>query len=175
MLMPLFAPRAGFASSNAEIGQCAGRVVPRHVDKRAKTATVLPPGVCDPGTRLKVSLFTCKKYWRIVCSGTTSRRKIMKNTHLPSIRSGFTLRAIHGRRGLECMHALCGPAGTVQRSCWQPNMATRRRDAGPPGPPAGRNRPRGGNVRYVFCPRPHPHQKSFSSHRSWGPASEISN
>jgi hypothetical protein len=29
MLMPLFAPRVGFASSNAEIGQRAGRVVPR--------------------------------------------------------------------------------------------------------------------------------------------------
>ena len=45
--------------------------------------------VWEPGIRLKVCFFTCKKYRRTYFSGTASRRQIMKNAHSPSTRSGI--------------------------------------------------------------------------------------
>ena len=60
--------------------------------------------VWEPGIRLKVCFFTCKKYRRTYCSGTASRRKIMKNAHLPSTRSGIHHACMRCSAGLD-LHA----------------------------------------------------------------------
>ena len=53
---------------------------------------------------MKVSFFTCKKYRRTVCSGTASRRKIMKSADLPSTRSGIHHACMRCSAGLD-LHA----------------------------------------------------------------------
>jgi hypothetical protein len=68
---------------------------------------------------LKVSFFTCKKYWRTVCSGDASNRKIMKSADLPSTRSGIhhaCMRCSAGRDLHACSYELAsclkGAAGS---------------------------------------------------------------
>jgi hypothetical protein len=80
---------------------------------------VLQNGICEPGARLKVSFFTCKKYRRTVCSGTAARRKIMKSADLPSTRSGIhhaCMRCITGIDLHACSYELAsclkGAAGS---------------------------------------------------------------
>ena len=53
---------------------------------------------------MKVCFFTCKKYRRTYCSGAASRRKIMKNAHLPSTRSGIHHACMRCSAGLD-LHA----------------------------------------------------------------------
>jgi hypothetical protein len=56
---------------------------------RPRAAVLQNGNFSEPGARLKVSFFTCKKYRCTVCSGTASRRKIMKSADLPRAYFGY--------------------------------------------------------------------------------------
>ena len=82
---------------------------------------------CEPGARLKVSFFTCKKYRRTVCSGTASRRKIMKSADLPSTRSGIHHACMRCSAGLDlhaCSYELASCLkGAAGSQIWQSGAA----------------------------------------------------
>ena len=65
---------------------------------------VLATRTVNPENSEFSSVGTCKKYRRTVCSGTASRRKIMKNMTYRVLDPGFTMHACDAARDSTCMH-----------------------------------------------------------------------